>query len=394
MIGKQNSGSNVAKLFDHGDANDNMELESVSNDNSPRPIEIAGDNKIHHHHVAINQSLPSDVMKHEQCCDSQFADIIESLKRNGIVILTLSNSQDAESHMVAIQKHFGSKINETPPKADHMSIPRPVYKPIPSNAKFTNAIKKLGNSVQPFDNSQDQSESVPVSPPLEEEAHPVQEEPDSFFRRARRTSVQQIVHKVVEIQHTLHDAEEGAKQKLMKSGFARFISTEDVDVEDLDQGVNAMALLNALILTIPYQLIGSVGSGYFDWLSDELKKCKRESTSAGYNFHDIQLFYREELLCCIYASICGLILSTFYFLFKRSHPAETGVWKEKARLLIILLFVCTGMSLIALMALSNTFVSWYFIRSGSICKLEIFEYTGPAMLCAIIALVLACYSVF
>ena len=143
-----------------------------------------------------------------------------------------------------------------------------------------------------------------------------------------------------------------------------------------------------------YVYIGAVGSDYFDWLKTELLACENNRTSFGYNFSDIQLFYREELLCCIYASICGLILSTFYFLFKRSHPSQQSTWKDKARILVILLFICTGVSLIALMALSNVFVSWYFVKSGTICNLNIFRYTGPAMLFAIIAFFTACYLVY
>ena len=126
-----------------------------------------------------------------------------------------------------------------------------------------------------------------------------------------------------------------------------------------------MALLNALILTIPYQLLGSVGADYFDWLYIELNKCDGNVTSRGHGFETIKFLYREELLCCIYASICGLILSTFYFLFKRSTPEQLILWKHKARLLVICLFICTTFSLLALMALSNIFITWYFI--GNVC---------------------------
>ena len=378
MFGKLNN----SVRFGNEECAGQMELESMSAENNPRLIHnITEKFNVQHDMHASNTAMksPSQIIQQEygENHNLNFADILESLKQNGIVILTLNKAEDAESSLKALTSKL--TVEETPPKAEHLSNPNPVSQNPKLSKKISSKLmRKLSNNVHPFNETQDNQEGF-----ISHDVHASGEH--------RRSSIEIIT---TEIANKLHDAQTDTKQKLMKSGFARFISTEDVEVEDLDQGVNAMALLNALILTIPYQLIGAVGSDYFNWLKDELALCKHHTTSAGYNFRDIQLFYREELLCCIYASICGLILSTFYFLFKRSHPSETGVWKEKARLLIILLFVCTGVSLIALMALSNTFVSWYFIRSGSICNLQISEYTGPAMFFAIVAFLFACYSVF
>lgn len=186
---------------------------------------------------------------------------------------------------------------------------------------------------------------------------------------------------------------EAFNTNLRESAFGRFMSGRDMSVEDFDNSVNAMALVCAVILTIPYQLMSTLGFQYFDWLREQLSACPG-GQAQGYDFNTGLIAFREYVLCCSYSSICGMILSTFYYMFKRTDSQHLAQWKKKARQLVLVLFVCTCFSIISLVATSNFFLAWYFIGSGMICTSNALPYVGPACGAAFIVLVIAICLVY
>ena len=179
------------------------------------------------------------------------------------------------------------------------------------------------------------------------------------------------------------------------NGFAKFLACDNMTPSDLDEGVNQMALVLAVILTIPYQVGGATGYAYFNWLSDELRRCPKEA-AGGYNFEDAIAAFREYMLCCMFSSMIGMIFSTFYYLFKRSHPKDLKAYMRQSRLLTIYIFICCGFALISLMTLSNFLLSWYVMGSGEMCKGTIYSehFLIGGIIVVIISTMISLYLVY
>jgi hypothetical protein len=141
-----------------------------------------------------------------------------------------------------------------------------------------------------------------------------------------------------------------------------FLDCESSDF-DFDTAVNSMALVNALVITIPFGLITSFNKEFWDGLMDQLKECEpgdgifSELSSRGIKTSDpdrvFDWFYDgfiHDTSTTVFASMCGIILATFYYIFKPGDSAMlTKNGKLRQRLLMLTMFAFTVASITALM---------------------------------------------
>ena len=155
--------------------------------------------------------------------------------------------------------------------------------------------------------------------------------------------------------------------------------------EDFDAGVNAMALLCALLLSVPFDIIGNIDKNYLNFLQQQLDLCTEDERSVfGYDL--IYSTYRGSFLATVYFSISGMIFATFYFLFKRTDEADYKVWRRKARWLVISLFFATAFAICSLILLTNMYFDYYLLsRSENICSNGTEPFVIPGLFTAFAA---------
>ena len=79
--------------------------------------------------------------------------------------------------------------------------------------------------------------------------------------------------------------------------------------------------------------------------------------------------YRSSFVITVYFSISGMIMATFYFLFKRNDDFDYRIWRNKARNLVILIFFCTALAIIGLILLTNLYFDYFLLSSTeNICS--------------------------
>jgi hypothetical protein len=76
-----------------------------------------------------------------------------------------------------------------------------------------------------------------------------------------------------------------------KSGLAKFIQEDDTHPDVYDSGVNAMALICALVMTVPYQLLASLNTQYLDFLQGQFAACPN-GVAFGYTYHMAFMSFR------------------------------------------------------------------------------------------------------
>jgi len=186
-------------------------------------------------------------------------------------------------------------------------------------------------------------------------------------------------------------------ERVKRSGLGKFLydTGEDVKCDDFDLGVNAMALLCALVLTIPYQLMACLGYVYLDWVEQRVKECENEPGSPPNQFEIIYAGIRSCTLLTIYMAISGMILSTFYFLFKRTNQDQYVEWRPKARILVSLIFVATAMAICGLISLTNLAFNYFLLPTdANLCHNGTTSYITPGIVVAFLAFVLGMYLIY
>ena len=73
-----------------------------------------------------------------------------------------------------------------------------------------------------------------------------------------------------------------------------------------------MALLCALVLSVPYQVAGTLDYENLDWMKGQIDECEGTWT---YGF--VYTGYRATFTMTVYFSISGMIIATFFFLGMR-----------------------------------------------------------------------------
>jgi len=170
---------------------------------------------------------------------------------------------------------------------------------------------------------------------------------------------------------------------------------DDLDTvhhEDFDAGVHAMALLCALLLSVPYSVVERIDFLHLAWLQTSIDKCDAESNSFEYNH--IYALYRGSFLATVYMSIGGMILATFYFLFKRTDEADYKVWRRKARLLVTTLFFFTAFAICALILMTNMYFNYYLLSDlDDICNNKAQQFMIPGLALAAISFTWSFYLI-
>ena len=96
---------------------------------------------------------------------------------------------------------------------------------------------------------------------------------------------------------------------IKESGWGRFFfETEGKSVETIDAAVNAVSLLNALILTIPYGIIGVFTPEFFDNLEIAINSCPEGSHLAQFDTPKYVNMFRRYIYGTLVSSICVLLI--------------------------------------------------------------------------------------
>jgi len=156
-----------------------------------------------------------------------------------------------------------------------------------------------------------------------------------------------------------------------KSPVLRFFFDHESGDLDTEAAINSFALIDALILTIPYAIYPNYHGEYWSQLKQAFASCPVDSY-VGRQWKDnnddknpgMEFIYRfrqfhSNCAAAVYGSTCGLLLAAVYYAFKEKHGHLTSRQRRKHRSLLMLIFLSSVCAIIGIMNLSGslTFVS-------------------------------------
>lgn len=193
---------------------------------------------------------------------------------------------------------------------------------------------------------------------------------------------------------------------ICKSRVTNFFLDFQASDFDFDLAVNALALVNALILTIPFGMASNFSFSYFNELQHNLYACPDNSglskfyaKQLGYTYSnpitgfdlytDIYEHFVRNTSTAVYASMCGLILASLYYLFRPSSSDDLTInGRMRQRCLILSLFSCTVGSITGLLLLWADIVTIFFRKEDDFCETPPF-FASDTVVRGVVAIVFA-----
>jgi hypothetical protein len=182
---------------------------------------------------------------------------------------------------------------------------------------------------------------------------------------------------------------------------SRYFNGRNLRISVVDNCVNTMTLVNALILTIPYGVITALNSEFWDSL-----KVSMEEGNCDTYYHYYYFRLRDNILIVIYSGITSIAVSVFYYILRPDFEAREGTDLVSRSVLetlqATLEFHRTGVAVSETVvearskiehaeedaAEEERFRIWW--RSGRVVLLVVFSLTT----CAVISLLILTYLLF
>jgi hypothetical protein len=146
-----------------------------------------------------------------------------------------------------------------------------------------------------------------------------------------------------------------------------------VTVDEIDAIVNTLTLVNALLLTIPFGVLGGMsGSQYWDATLAAMQARSDtclSMTGSSISFEDVFFWTYQVFLGAVYSAIGGILLAIFYFFLRPKNTVVFQQWWVRARWVVTWIGFATASSTTACLLMCNQLVTamWFFTPSGWIC---------------------------
>ncbi|KAJ1388257.1 hypothetical protein B484DRAFT_459802, partial [Ochromonadaceae sp. CCMP2298] len=140
------------------------------------------------------------------------------------------------------------------------------------------------------------------------------------------------------------------------SNVVKYYKGTNLSVEEADTVVNTLALVAALILTIPFGAALSFDIGYWDNLTVVMQQCEgvEENTL---KFIDVYNLIAHGLYAVAYSSMLTLGVCIFYYILRPSGK-YFAAWWHHGKIAVLLAFLGTVIAIISMLTLFGSFMGW------------------------------------
>jgi hypothetical protein len=164
------------------------------------------------------------------------------------------------------------------------------------------------------------------------------------------------------------DALKKEKDNTTSNPYLVFIDECTTKIIPTSDSINTMALICALVLTIPYGVMSFINGEWFNEFQTKLSLCTESDGIP--NYHDFYVVMNNNLALCIYSSLINLMLVALYYAMGNGDLDGNETITKRLRLKLMLVFmVCTlTCSIVGLMDVTS--LLWRAYMNDNICDWE------------------------
>jgi hypothetical protein len=180
------------------------------------------------------------------------------------------------------------------------------------------------------------------------------------------------------------------KTTVYKSNVMKFFfDFESADL-NLNDSVNALSLISALLLATPFSIITLYDGEFFENLDIQLETCANEEMGS---LGDARFRLLSSVSSTIYSSLVTLVFSGLYYLFRpNGNQIPTKLQNKKMRFLVFCTFGSTISAVVSAMTMYGNHLAFFsFQPSSDFCDNPANLYFGPGAAITLFSLFLAIY---
>ena len=157
------------------------------------------------------------------------------------------------------------------------------------------------------------------------------------------------------------------RYRLKNSKIRKFVMNE-LTSSQADTSVTTLAVVNGLLFTIPFSIMGNLNLSYFDSVFDTLANCTASDPKGSYhtgaNVYDD---YHAAVLGVIATTFSSLILQALYFALRPDEDEVFKEWWRTCKYLVFVIYAMTIASVIELVLLYNSIKTYYMVPTQYLC---------------------------
>jgi len=145
----------------------------------------------------------------------------------------------------------------------------------------------------------------------------------------------------------------------------RYYYGKNLESNESDNIVNMFTLVSALAIGIPFSIASSLGQEYLDWLGPVILTCSQSELR---NYDEIHELFVNLLYMNVYSSLTAIVVAICYYMLRPQDKENFIIWWKTGKYPVMVIFLCTAITIIAMMTLFGTMAGWYTTDSSNFCE--------------------------
>lgn len=151
---------------------------------------------------------------------------------------------------------------------------------------------------------------------------------------------------------------------IRKSTLYTFWEGTSIGSDEIDSAMETFTIVNAVILEIPFNVIGNMNHAFWDWLEISLGGC---SDASGI-YTQVAAYMQNSMYVVVYSSISGIMIAILYFMLRPTDVAKFAMWWKRGRWVVLLNILYTLTSILAVVTVFSLISEAYVNSSANICS--------------------------
>jgi hypothetical protein len=143
----------------------------------------------------------------------------------------------------------------------------------------------------------------------------------------------------------------------------RYYYGKNLELSEADNIVNIFTLVSALAIAIPFSIASSLGQGFWDWLAPIIATCAEPPY-----YDDVHELFINLLYMNVYSSLTAIVVAICYYMLRPQDPENFILWWKTGKYPVIVIFLCTTISVVAMMTLFGVISGFYTVDSSRLCE--------------------------
>jgi len=143
----------------------------------------------------------------------------------------------------------------------------------------------------------------------------------------------------------------------------RYYYGKNLESHESDNIVNIFTLVSALAIAIPFSIASSLGHEFWDWLAPILATCAEPP-----QYDEIHELFINLLYMNVYSSLTAIVVAICYYMLRPQDKDNFIIWWKTGKYPVIVIFICTAISVLAMMVLFSVILGFYTVESDSLCE--------------------------